>query len=142
MIYFDVHEEELRRLLDYDRRRYWLVNGWSIRFRVSLTETSAGRPHGIRYAFTLHDLDGTRLLGIDNAHGIPRELAYDHRHRFRRTEEMVGYEFRGADQLICDFFASIERACNQEGVPFEFDAEEIELEELEIEVDDDAQGPN
>ncbi len=46
------------------------------------------------------------------------------------------YEFRGADELICDFFAAIERACLQEGYPFEFEAEEVELE---MEDDDDTQ---
>ena len=40
------------------------------------------RPHGIRYSFTLHDTDGTRLLGFDNAHGVSRALPHDHRHRF------------------------------------------------------------
>jgi len=28
-------DEAMRRLLDFDHRRYWLVNGWSIRFRVA-----------------------------------------------------------------------------------------------------------
>jgi hypothetical protein len=51
---------------------------------------------------------------------------------------LVPYEFKGADELICDFFAAVERACETEGIPFEFDAEEVELEELE-EYDDDPQ---
>jgi hypothetical protein len=131
-------DEPMQRLLEYDRRRYWLVNGWSIRLRAAITQLSEVRPHGIKYSFTLHDVDGTRLLGYDNAHGVGRALAYDHRHRFRRTKESVPYEFRGADELICDFFAAVERACETEGVPFEFDAEEVELEELE-EYDDDPQ---
>ncbi len=38
------------------------------------------------------------------------------------------YDFRGADELICDFFAAVEQACRQEGVPFEFEAEETEYE--------------
>lgn len=86
------------------------------------------RPRGIRYAFTLHDADGTRLLGFDNAHGVPRAQAYDHRHRFRRTAELVPYDIRGADELICDFFAAVEQACRQEDVPFEFEAEAVELD--------------
>ncbi len=131
-------DEPMQRLLEYDRRRYWLVNGWSIRFRAAITQSSEVRPHGIKYSFTLHDVDGTRLLGYDNAHGVGRALAYDHRHRFRRTRESVPYEFRSADELICDFFAAVERACETEDVPFEFDAEEVELEELE-EYDDDPQ---
>ena len=77
-------DEAMCRLLDYDRRRYWLLNGWSIRFRVSEVATSEGRPHGIKYAFTLHDLDGMRLLGFDNAHGVPNAQGFDHRHGFRR----------------------------------------------------------
>jgi len=52
--------EAMRRLLDFDRRRYWLVNGWSIRLRIMEVESSAPRPHGIKYAFTLHGQDGTR----------------------------------------------------------------------------------
>lgn len=121
-------DEPMRRLLDYDRRRYWLANGWSIRFRVIEATATVGRPHGIKYSFTLHDVDRTRLLGFDNAHGVPRAQAYDHRHRFRRPAELVLYNFRGADELICDFFAAVEAACRQEGVPFEVEAEEIELE--------------
>lgn len=128
-------DEAMCRLLDYDHRRYWLVNGWSIRFRITEVAATAERPHGIKYAFTLHDVDGTRLLGFDNAHGIPRAQAYDHRHRFRRTMELVPYEFRGADELICDLFAAIEQACRQEDAPFEF-------EELEMEDDDDTDLPD
>lgn len=61
-------------------------------------------------------------------------MAYDHRHPFRRTQELVPYEFRGADELLCDFFTAIERVCQQEGIPFEFEASEVELE---AEDDDD-----
>jgi hypothetical protein len=121
-------DEAMRRLLDYDRRRYWLANGWSIRFRISEVPVTEGRPHGIKYAFTLHDVDRTRLLGFDNAHGLPRVQAYDHRHRFRRTAELVPYDYRGADELIGDFFAAVEMACRTEGVAFEFEAEDVELE--------------
>lgn len=119
-------DEAMRRLLDFDRRRYWLSNGWSIRFRIGEVEATEGRPHGIKYAFTLYDADQTRLLGSDNAHGIPRSQAYDHRHRFRRTADLMSYNSRGATELICDFFAAVEQACRQEGVPFEFESEEVE----------------
>ena len=122
-------DEALRRLLDYDRRRYGLTNGWTIRFRVMEVAQTTARPHGIRYAFTLHDANRTRLLGFDNAHGLPRSQTYDHRHRFRRPAELVAYDFLGADALICDFFDAVERACRQEGVAFEFETEDLELDE-------------
>lgn len=44
------------------------------------------------------------------------------------------YEFVGTDELICDFFDEVERACRLEGVPFAFDSEAIERDE---ELDDD-----
>jgi hypothetical protein len=133
-----MRDEAMSRLLDYHQRRYWLINGWSIRFRVVEVETSATRPHGIKYAFTLRDVDGTRLLGFDNAHGVPRAQAYDHRHRFRRTMELVPYGFESADKLICDFFAAVEQACKQEDVSFDFETEDVELEAEMEDNDDDA----
>lgn len=86
-------DEAMRRLLDYDRRQYWLANGWSLRFRVIEVAATAARPYGIKYALTLHDVDRTRLLGFDNAHGVSRAQAYDHRHRLRRPAELVRYDF-------------------------------------------------
>jgi hypothetical protein len=122
-------DEPMQRLLDYDGRRFWLENGWSIRIRVAEAPVTPGRPHGIKYSFTLHDTDGTRLLGFDNAHGVPRALAFDHRHRFRRTEDLVPYNFVGADELICDFFDAVQQACRQESVAFEFVDQDIEMED-------------
>jgi hypothetical protein len=121
-------KEALLRLLDYDRRRYWLVNGWSVRFRIIAVGCTDSRPQGVKYSFTLHDIDGARLLGFDNAHGIPRCETFDHYHRFRRTKELFRYDFRGADELICDFFAAVERACRQEAMPFEFETEQVDLD--------------
>ena len=43
---------------------YWLkIEAWSV-------EPSKEMPHGIRYALTLHEPYGKRILGYDNAHGI------------------------------------------------------------------------
>jgi hypothetical protein len=76
----------------------------------------------------------TRLLGFDNAHGIPRQQADDHEYRYSEQREPLPYEFRGADELICDFFAAVERACAQESVAFEFETEDVEMD---LESDDD-----
>jgi Family of unknown function (DUF6516) len=124
----------MRRLVDYDRRRYWMVNGWSIRFRIAEVPATPARPHGIKYAFTLHDVDGTRLLSFDNAHGVPRAQTYDHRHRFRHAAELEPYDFRGADELICDFFNASSRPAGRKARRSNLKTEEVELE---IEDDDD-----
>ena len=124
-------DQAMERLIDFHRRRYWLTNGWCIRFRVERFPVTEGRPHGIKYSFTLHDSDMTRLLGFDNAHGMPRRIIFDHRHRFRHVDEMVSYDFETADTLLSDFFAEVERVCKAENVPFTFDDEETEMEDGE-----------
>ncbi len=90
---------------------------------------SQERPHGLKYSFTLHDVDGERLLGFDNAHGTGDQDEHDHSHRFRRTDELRQYEFLGTDQLLVDFFDAIERACGRDCVPFVIVDEDVELED-------------
>ena len=52
--------------------------GCWMKFEAQRVEPSAGIPHGIKYALTLHDRHGTRLLGFDNAHAIkpPKKFKY------------------------------------------------------------------
>lgn len=113
-------DEALLRLLDYHRLCCLMPNGWLVRFRIFEVHVSAARPAGIRYSFTLHDRGMERLLGFDNAHGVPRKIAYDHQHRFRRRGHPIPYLYQGADVLLVDFFAAVEQACRQEDVAFEF----------------------
>lgn len=119
-------DEAVERLLAYHGRRYWLGNGWSVRFRVWRTEVTDQKPHGLRYAFTLHDVDGTRLLGFDNAHGVGREIEFDHEHRFGRVRHPVPYRFVDADSLLVAFFARVERACETVGVSMEIVFEDLD----------------
>lgn len=60
----------LERLLDFDGSivdqgfGYWIkIESW----RVDITDDI---PHGIRYALTLHEPYGKRILGYDNAHSV------------------------------------------------------------------------
>ena len=121
-------DASLERLIDYDGRRYWLSNGWCIRFSVKRIEAEAGRPFGIKYALTLHDAGMVRLMGFDNAHWIPRQIEFDHFHRFGRLRPPVPYRFVDADSLLVDFFMAVERACEDEDVPFRFSRDDIEFE--------------
>ena len=74
-------------------------------------------PHGIRYALTLHEPYGKRILGYDNAHAVkpPKKfryagtrLPYDHKHR-HASDKGVPYEFKDAHQLLSDFFSEVDR---------------------------------
>ncbi len=81
------------------------------------------RPHGLRYSFTLHGPDGERLVGFDNAHGVPpkgsrfRKSQVEHDH-WHRTEDDEGrpYRLSSVDRLLVDFEAEVMRVLRARGV--------------------------
>lgn len=100
-----------------DGEIYGLGNGYRIKIEAWSIETNERVPHDVRYALTLYDRYGTRLLGFDNAHAVKppkrrlyacRRLAYDHRHRHVR-DKGVPYEFTSPQQLLEDFFNEVDR---------------------------------
>ncbi len=110
-------------LLAFDGRIHHLEEGYWIKFEIKKVETTKTRTHGLSYSFTLHAPDGTRLVGFDNAHGVPtlgsrfrkRSSGSDHWHR---TEDDPGrpYTFKDADTLLQDFFREVRRVLNERGV--------------------------
>ena len=86
-------------------------------------DSTSERPHGLRYAFTLHDPEGNRLMGFDNAHGVPplgsrfrqSSVETDHWHR-TPADSGRPYAFTTADQLLADFFAEVTRVLAEHGV--------------------------
>lgn len=108
-------------LLLLDGEIYDQGNGYWIKIEARQVEPDEHVPHGIRYALTLHDRYGTRLLGYDNAHAVKppkrrryagRRLAYDHKHRHSR-DKGAAYEFTSADQLLKDFFNEVDRVLKE-----------------------------
>ena len=107
----------------FDGRVHHLEGGYWIKFEIRRVKTAKERPHGLSYSFTLHAPEGTRLVGFDNAHGVPatgsrfKRLpdANDHWHR---TENDPGrpYQFKDAETLIDDFFDEVERALSERGI--------------------------
>jgi hypothetical protein len=116
-------EDELAYLLDYDGARYLFDEGYWVKIEVKRTTPTQQRPHGLSYSLTLHDPDGKRLLGFDNAHAVPplggrykaKPKAHDHWHR---TEADKGrpYVFRSAVQLVQDFLDEVDRVLGERGV--------------------------
>jgi hypothetical protein len=94
-----------------------------LKFEIKRVEATPERPHGLRYAFTLHDPEGNRLMGFDNAHSVPplgsryRQADVEHDH-WHRTADDSGrpYAFTTADQLIADFFAEVTRVLAEHGI--------------------------
>ena len=81
---------------------YWVeIHAW----RVAATPVV---PHGIRYALTLHEPGGKRVMGYDNAHAAKpsgsfkyagQVLPYDHKHR-HISDQGAPYAFKDAYQLL------------------------------------------
>jgi Family of unknown function (DUF6516) len=110
-------------LLDFDGRIHHLEQGYWLKFGIKRTEPTPERPHGLRYAFTLHDPNGNRLIGFDNAHGVPprgsrfRKPVAEHDHWHRAgDDEGQPYQFTTISQLIVDFFAEVRRVLAQHGI--------------------------
>jgi hypothetical protein len=117
-------EHTLEFLLAFDGHVHWYAEGYYAKFEIKRVEATPERPHGLRYSFTLHDPEGQRLIGFDNAHAVEAvgsrfkeaPVEVDHWHR---TENDRGrpYAFTDAATLIRDFFAEVERVLTACGVP-------------------------
>ena len=111
-------------LLAFNGHVHWYSQGYFTRFEVKKVRPTTERPHGLRYSFTLHAPEGTRLMGFDNAHAVTaigsrfarRQPEADHWHR---TEDDPGrpYPFTDAATLLFDFFGEVERILTEHGVP-------------------------
>lgn len=115
----------LENLLDYDGRIQWLDCGWWLKFEVQRVGVTEGIPHGVKYSLTLHDEDGTRMMGYDNAHAIgvkkgvkttylPR---WEHWHR-DALDTGRPYSYVDGAKLIQDFFEAAERTLQEHGHRF------------------------
>lgn len=116
-------EHTLEFLLAFDGRRHWYEDGYFAKFEIKRVQPTEERPHGLRYALTLHDAAGRPLIGFDNAHAVSsgsrfkrRPVETDHWHR---TEDDSGrsYEFKSAEKLIEDFFDEIARVLTERRIP-------------------------
>ncbi|WEK40770.1 MAG: DUF6516 family protein [Candidatus Brevundimonas colombiensis] len=134
-------EHELAFLLDFDGARYLFDEGYWVKIEVRQTDPTPQRPHGLSYSFTLHDPDGQRLLGFDNAHAVPpiggryktKPVAHDHWHRTSKDKGRP-YDFRSAFDLVQDFLSEVERILGERGVSA------VMVEEHD-EADDQDKGP-
>lgn len=95
-------------LLEMDGLIYYYPSGFWLKIEAKGMRRSSNYPYAVKYSLTLHDPNGNRILGYDNAHRIPGEnidSAYDHKHKGAR---IVSYQYSGADKLLEDFYIDIE----------------------------------
>lgn len=92
-----------------------------VKFIVKKVDPSPERPHGLSYSLTLHDENGARLVGFDNAHPVstgsgpgkrtPKQ--HDHKHRIRT---MKPYEYTDAATLLTEFWAEVDTVLKEKGI--------------------------
>lgn len=91
-------------------------SGLWVRFVVRRVPVTAGKPHGLDYALSLHRRDGERLAGFDNAHPVRGQGrpsgrakgALDHKHRLKTVRP---YAYRDAA-----VWAEVSAVCREMGV--------------------------
>ena len=110
-------------LIDLHNQVIDQVGGYWVKIEAWRVKTTVEVPHGIRYALTLHDPYGKRILGYDNAHAVKppkkfkyagQRLTYDHKHR-HANDTGVPYEFQDAQQLLVDFLNEVDRVLKEVG---------------------------
>jgi hypothetical protein len=91
-----------------------------VKFSVKRVPPSPEKPHGVDYSLTLHDENGDRLVGFDNAHPVRRSPGpggrarpHDHKHRLGTTRP---YNYKDAVTLLEDFWAEVEGVLKERGV--------------------------
>ena len=116
-------DHSLDALLDLDGQvlivdpagRHW------VKFSVQRIPATPEKPHGLNYSLTLHNDEGERLVGFDNAHSVRRSSgpagrsrkAQDHKHRERTIRP---YDYRDAATLLTDFWAEVDAVLKERGV--------------------------
>jgi len=116
-------DHSLELLLDLDGLQFAQEGGYWIKYEISDVAKTPERPHGIKYSLTLHDPQGERIFGIDNAHRpkkrsgpaakSKRPKVANHLHRGGRA---YAYEFKGAETLLADFDKGVNAALKRTGV--------------------------
>jgi hypothetical protein len=87
--------------------KYW------VKFSAKQVPVTAERPHELSYSLTLHDENGMRLPGFDNAHpiregsgpGSRTRVAHDHKHS---GQQIKFYNYANAAALLADFWTEVE----------------------------------
>ncbi len=95
---------DLRLLFELQTKRQDVAAGWWWKIDVWEAKESPG---GVRYALSLHDPEGRRVLGYDNDH---------RRHHCHPPDRGRPYDFTTCEQLICDFFDDVDRFLARKGI--------------------------
>lgn len=113
-----VRDHSLDSLLELDGVFYAIDGSFWVKFVVKQVPATAEKPHGLDYSLTLHDGEGERILGFDNAHpisegagpGARTRIEYDHKHKGERVRF---YDYKDAGTLVIDFWTEVDKILEQ-----------------------------
>ncbi len=108
-------------LLELDGQMLFIDHKHYVRFAVQKIEQTPEKPHGLNYSLTLHDENGNRLVGFDNAHPVKptkgpsgtKRKKQDHKHRLRTIRP---YDYKNAETLLIDFWDEVDTVLKERGV--------------------------
>lgn len=113
-------DKTLENLLDLDGMKMIIDDklGLWIKFEAVMVSESI-RNSGIRYSLSLHNRNGHRILGFDNAHeieyGAKRMVApkrtFDHWH-YDENDKGRPYNYVNAGKLVEDFWLEVDKRVN------------------------------
>ena len=114
-------DEALERLLDLDGFLAEVGGGFWIKIVAHRVPPDVDRPNGVGYSLTLHEPNGRRVFGIDNAHSTPvrrgpsgrRATGRDHLHR---DDSVRPYTYRDAESLLEDFWREVDAILKKRGI--------------------------
>src|SRR5690348_13448431 len=98
-----IDDHTLKFLLELDGEIIILSEGYWVKFETRQVKESSTRPQGIKYSLTLHNNQGERIIGFDNAHKIPsnrEDTIYDHKHHISHGKRIKGYCYKTAGKLM------------------------------------------
>lgn len=115
-------DKTIDNLLELNGVRYVIEEhlGLWVKFEAKRVDKTKDRPHGVRYALTLHNRFNERIMGFDNAHAIEygkktnvaSNKTYDHWHR-DDSDSGRPYTYENAGKLIEDFWKAVERVLHK-----------------------------
>lgn len=114
-------DEALQRLLDLDGFLAEIGGGYWVKIEARRVPIDAARPQGVAYTLTLHEPDGRRAFGIDNAHSVrttrgPAGRSSAARAHLHRGETVRPYVYRDANALIDDFWREVADILRKAGI--------------------------
>ncbi|HEV2524269.1 MAG TPA: DUF6516 family protein [Gammaproteobacteria bacterium] len=98
----------LETLLDLDGYIAEIGNEYWFKIEAKKVKIGVNKPFGIKYALTLHDPSGQRIMGFDNAHAVLKGSLKEPHDHFHKGRIIKKYNYISAGKLLEDFWQEVD----------------------------------